>query len=291
MIYPCIDLANSIQKKSQQFAQNYAKQFGRNPCLAVILVGDDPASQVYVGKKSQALRENSIDCKDFILAKTISQKELEETVSKLNKDKNVDGILVQSPLPKQLNEKTIQQLIAPEKDVDGFHPQNAGNLLINTKQTLENGLPPCTPAGVMEVLHANSISVKGKHAVVLGRSNIVGKPMALMLLAHDATVTICHSQTKNLAAVCKSADIIVSAIGKAHFVNKDFVKEGAVVIDVGISRIEKAGKPSICGDVNAEEIKGYAQLVTPVPKGIGPMTIAMLLRNTVRAAYLQKSLQ
>lgn len=283
-IFTCKDLSTQILQATAIKAKMFAEKHGRQPCLAVILAGNDPASEVYVTKKGETCAKYNIDHKDFRLKETAKFQELEKLVDTLNKDPNVDGILVQSPLPKGWDERAIQNRILPAKDVDGFHPQNAGNLFIDAKHALANDLVPCTPAGVMEVLAANKIDCAGKHAVIIGRSTIVGKPMALMLLAHDATVTICHSRTKNLQEECKRADVLVSAIGRPHFIGAEHVKKGAVVIDVGISRLEMAGKTRIVGDVNAEAIREIASLITPVPNGIGPMTIALLIRNTMRAA-------
>ncbi len=287
-IFPCKDLATEILEAAAKNAQNFKQTHGRAPSLAVVLAGNDPASEVYVRKKGETCAKYGITHKDFRLKDSDGFAKLEKLVDDLNKDKTIDGILVQSPLPKGWDERTIQAQILPTKDVDGFHPVNAGELFIDAKQVLAQGLPPCTPAGVIEVLKANKIEIAGKHAVVVGRSTIVGKPMAMMLLAHDATVTICHSRTKNLAEECKRADILISAIGRPHFIGKDHVKNGAVVIDVGISRLEMAGKPKVVGDVDAEAIKNIASFITPVPNGIGPMTIAMLIRNTVRAANAER---
>lgn len=283
-IFTCKDLAAEILQTAALAAKSFAGKHGRAPCLAVVFAGNDPASEVYVRKKGETCAKYGIDHKDFRLQATSNFAELEQLIDELNKNPTVDGILVQSPLPQGWNERAIQARILPSKDVDGFHPQNAGRLFIDPKHALAAGLPPCTPAGVMEVLKANNIDCSGKHAVVIGRSMIVGKPMAMMLLAHDATVTICHSRTKDLQAECKRADILVSAIGRPHFIGADHVKQGAVVIDVGISRLEMAGKARIVGDVDANALQEIASLITPVPNGIGPMTIALLIRNTVRAA-------
>jgi len=251
-----------------------SKAFGRAPHLAVVLVGDDPASQIYVRNKERTCAETGIVSSAHRVDADISQKTLEELVGGLVEDDAIDGVLVQAPLPRHLDLLAVQALVAPDKDVDGFHPVNVGRLSI--------GLPclaPCTPAGVMELLKHYNISCEGKKAVVLGRSNIVGKPMAMMLVAASATVTVCHSRTANLAGECRAADILVAAIGRPRFVTKDMVKPGAVVIDVGINRTEQG----LCGDVDFEAIKDVASAITPVPGGIGPMTIAMLLSNTVTA--------
>lgn len=283
-VFSCEALADSIGQKVAKGAAAFRKNHGRAPCLAVVLVGDDPASHIYVRKKGEAARKFGIDPRDHSLPGKTTEAELLKLIGKLNSDPGVDGILVQSPLPAQISEKRVQAAISPAKDVDGFHPENAGQLLIDAKAAMQSGLVPCTPAGVMEVLADRGIEVRGKHAVVVGRSNIVGKPMAAMLLAYDATVTICHSRTTDLAAECKRADILVSAVGKPHLIGAKHVKPGAVVIDVGISRVQKDGKPKIVGDVDTEAVRGSAALITPVPRGIGPMTIALLLRNTLRAA-------
>ena len=289
-IFSCANLSEKIIQQVHACSQNFAKNTGSNPCLAVVLVGNDPASHVYVKKKSEACARGGVDVKDFILPEKTSVAELEALLQKLNSDKKINGILVQSPLPKHFDERKIQALIDPAKDVDGFHPQNAGALFIDTKKCLAEGLPPCTPAGVMEVFKEKNISLAGKHAVVIGRSTIVGKPMAFMLLSENATVTIAHSKTKNLAQECARADILVAAIGKSKFVTSDFIKKGAVVIDVGINRVEKNGKWTLAGDVDASSVAQIAALITPVPKGIGPMTIALLIRNTARAALQQHKL-
>lgn len=285
LIFPCTDLAERIQTRTQESANEFAARFGRRPCLAVILVGNDAGSEVYVRNKGMSCKKYGIDHKDFRLQESDGFAKLVQIVQELNRDKTVDGILVQSPLPKGWSEEEIQSLIDPAKDVDGFHPQNVGELLLHTRRTLDQGLAPCTPAGVIEVLKDRGITMRGKHAVVVGRSNIVGKPMGLMLLAHDATVTYCHSHTPDLAKITSQADILISAIGKARAIGRNHVKHGAAVIDVGICRETKDGKTSIVGDVDAKALMGHAGLVTPVPKGIGPMTIALLLRNTVRAAW------
>ncbi|MGE3261621.1 MAG: bifunctional 5,10-methylenetetrahydrofolate dehydrogenase/5,10-methenyltetrahydrofolate cyclohydrolase [Bacteriovoracia bacterium] len=269
-----------LAEKTLSEARAGAAKLQRKPGLAVVLVGDDPASSIYVKKKTETCRKYGLHAEDFHLQPSEGFAKLEETILQLNARKDIDGILVQSPLPSGWDERKIQALIDPAKDVDGFHPQNAGALLIDAKQTLASGLPPCTPAGVMEILREAKIPTSGKHAVVLGRSSIVGKPMALMLLGADATVTIAHSKTKNLAELCAGADILVVAVGKARFVAKEFVKPGAVIIDVGINRDGKR----VVGDVDARSVMGIASFLTPVPNGVGPMTIAMLIRNTVRAA-------
>lgn len=248
---------------------------GNQPGLAVVLVGDDPASRVYVNNKKKACAEAGIYSEEFTLPAETTQEELLALVKELNERSDIHGILCQLPLPKHLDDKAVIAAISPEKDVDAFHAANVGHILIGDYTFL-----PCTPAGVMELLHRSDISVEGKHCVVIGRSNIVGKPMAMLLLHENATVTICHSRTQNLKDVCRSADVLVAAVGRAGFVTPDMVKEGAVVVDVGINR-NAEGK--LCGDVDpaVEEVAGY---ITPVPGGVGPMTIAMLLKNTITAA-------
>jgi len=249
---------------------------GLTPGLAVVLVGTDPASQVYVGHKEKACKEVGFHSEVYRLPATTSQKELLELIEKLNSDSKIHGILVQLPLPKHLNEKEIINKISPTKDVDGFHPISAGALLIG-----EKGLQPCTPKGCIHLIKQTGIEISGKKAVVVGRSNIVGKPIALMLLQENATVTICHSRTKDLQAELLQADIVVAAVGKVNFITADMIKPGAVVIDVGINRLEN-GK--LAGDVNFEKVKEKAAWITPVPGWVGPMTIAMLLKNTLEAA-------
>lgn len=249
----------------------FEKEYGRKPCLAVILAGEDPASQVYVRNKIKGCEFVGIKSLSFTLPETVSQRETEELVNSLADDDRVDGILVQLPLPKGLDEKRLLSLIPPEKDVDGFHPVNVGKLMLGEKTVVS-----CTPFGVMQLLKSYNIDVAGKNAVVVGRSNIVGKPMAMLLLKENATVTICHSKTQNLKEICRNADILVAAIGKAEFITADMVKNGAVVIDVGINRLN--GK--LKGDVDFENVREKASFITPVPGGVGPMTIAMLLTNT-----------
>ena len=246
------------------------------PGLAAILVGENPASKVYVRNKRKACEEAGIVSSEHALPEHTSEADLLSLIDKLNNDPAIHGILVQLPLPKSLNERKVLDAVTPEKDIDGFHYMNVGKLVAN-----ENGFYPCTPLGVIALLKAMEVTIAGSHAVVVGRSNIVGKPMALLLLHENATVTICHSKTKNLPEICRQADILVAAIGKAKFVTADMVKEGAVVIDVGINRTE-AGK--LVGDVNFEAVSEKTFAITPVPGGVGPMTIAMLLKNTLQSA-------
>ncbi len=248
---------------------------GVEPCLAVIIVGDNPASRIYVNNKKKACAEVGIRSEEIALPANTTQEELLACIKELNEREDVDGILCQLPLPSPLDDKAVIAAIDPGKDVDAFHAENVGHIMIGDFSFL-----PCTPAGVMELLHRSNISVAGKECVVIGRSNIVGKPMAMLLLHENATVTICHSRTADLAAVCRRADILVSAVGRADFVTPDMVKPGAVVIDVGMNR-NAEGK--LCGDV-ADAVNEVAGFLTPVPGGVGPMTIAMLLKNTVTSA-------
>ena len=255
---------------------------GIKPGLAVIIVGDDPASRVYVNNKKKDCEKVGFLSKEFALPATTTQEELLSLVKELNEDKEINGILCQLPLPKGLDEKDVIEAISPLKDVDAFHASNVGKIMIGDYDFL-----PCTPAGVMEMLHSYNIPVEGKECVVIGRSNIVGKPMAMLLLHENGTVTITHSRTKNLKEVTKRADILVAAIGKPKFVTADMVKEGAVVIDVGMDRDEN-GK--LCGDVDFENVKEKCSAITPVPGGVGPMTIAVLMKNTLKACKIQNNL-
>lgn len=247
--------------------------------LAVVIVGNNQASRVYVNNKKKACEVCGIKSYEYALPEETTEEQLLELVDTLNEDKNINGILVQLPLPKQINEEKIIERISPLKDVDAFHATNVGKIMIGNYAFL-----PCTPAGVMELIHSTGTEISGKECVVIGRSNIVGKPMAMLLLHENATVTICHSRTKDLAEVCRRADILVSAVGKADFVTADMVKDGAVVIDVGMNR-NAEGK--LCGDVKYDEVEPKASYITPVPGGVGPMTIAMLMKNTLMAKKLQ----
>lgn len=251
------------------------EQLGVKPGLAVILVGNDPASEIYVRNKGKGCEETGMLSRTIRLDEGITQEELEEEIHRLNEDPAIHGILVQLPLPAHLNEHAALAKILPEKDVDGFHLINAGHLMTGTE-----GVIPCTPKGALYMIRSAGIDMNGKEAVVIGRSNIVGKPMAMLLLQQNCTVTLCHSRTKDLASHTRRADILVAAVGKPHFVTADMVKPGAVVIDVGINRVE--GK--VCGDVDFESVKETAGWITPVPGGVGRMTIAMLLANTLDAA-------
>lgn len=250
--------------------------------LAVVIVGNNPASRVYVNNKKKACAEVGFESSEYALPEETTQEELLALVDKLNNDDKVNGILVQLPLPSQIDEKAVINAIRPEKDVDAFHPVNVGKIMIGDFAFL-----PCTPAGVMELIKSTGVDISGKECVVIGRSNIVGKPMAMLLLHKNGTVTICHSKTKNLAEVCRRADILVAAVGRANFVTADMIKEGAVVIDVGMNRLEN-GK--LCGDVNFAECFEKAGYITPVPGGVGPMTIAMLMRNTLTSAKIKAGL-
>lgn len=263
-------------KENLKIEVDKLKEQGINPKLAVIMVGDNSASAVYVKNKSNACKKVGIDFEEFLLPEETTEDELIELIEKLNVDNTVDGILLQSPVPNHININRAFETISPKKDVDGFNAVNVGNLTIG-----RDCFVSCTPYGVMRMLEEYNIDVAGKTAVVIGRSNIVGKPMLQCLLSKDATVTICHSKTKNLEEVVSKADIVIAAIGKPNFVTGNMIKEGAVVIDVGINRLED-GK--LCGDVNFEEASQKASYITPVPGGVGPMTVAMLVENVVKAA-------
>jgi methylenetetrahydrofolate dehydrogenase (NADP+)/methenyltetrahydrofolate cyclohydrolase len=265
---------------------------GRRPGLAVVLVGEDPASKAYVGSKEKACQEAGMHSVKIARDATISEPELLAIVAQLNADPAVHGILVQLPLPKHIDSAKVLNSVDPRKDVDGFHPVNVGKLVIGDPTALR----PCTPYGVQQMLIRSGIETKGAHAVIVGRSTIVGKPMANLLIQQgaggDATVTVCHSRTKDLPAVCRSADILVAAIGRAEFVTKEFVRPGAVVIDVGINRVDDATLPRgyrLAGDVKYGEVAELASAITPVPGGVGPMTIAMLMQNTLQAMQQAKA--
>lgn len=256
------------------------KSEGIFPCLAVIIVGKNPASEIYVNNKKKSCAELGIKSLEYALPEETTEEELLSLIEKLNVDGEVDGILCQLPLPEHICEKNVINAISPEKDVDAFHPTNVGHIMIGDYAFL-----PCTPAGVMEFLEEYKIDVSGKNCVVLGRSNIVGKPMTMLLVKANATVTVCHSKTSDISEFTKKADLIVSAVGKPKLITADMVKEGAVIIDVAINRLEN-GK--ICGDVDFENVKDKASYITPVPGGVGPMTIATLMKNTVTAATNNK---
>lgn len=270
-------ISKDIKEELKAEVASLAAQ-GRKCCLAVIQVGNDPASSVYVGNKKKACAYVGIESLAYELPEETTEEELLTIIDKLNKDADVHGILCQLPLPKHINEDHVIKAISPKKDVDGFHPQNVGALVIG-----EKGFVSCTPAGIIQLLKRSNIEMDGKHCVVVGRSNIVGKPMSLLMLRENATVTICHSHTRNLKEICKEADILIVAIGKPQFIGKEYVKDGAVVIDVGIHRDENN---KLCGDVKYDEVEPVASYITPVPGGVGPMTIAMLMYNCVEAMKL-----
>lgn len=253
------------------------KAQGKDVCLAVIQVGNDPASSVYVGNKKKACEYIGAKSLAYELKEETTNEELLDLIDKLNNDDSVNGILVQLPLPKHLNEDEVLKRINPDKDVDGFHPVNVGRLSIG-----EKGFVSCTPAGIIELLKRSDVDIEGKECVVIGRSNIVGKPMAMLMLRENATVTICHSRTKDLKDVTKRADILIVAIGKPKMIDASYVKEGAVVIDVGIHRVDPNSK-KLCGDVDYDSVEPIASKITPVPGGVGPMTIAMLMNNLVNS--------
>jgi len=270
-----LDIKNELKERVAKY-----KEQGIEITLAVVKVGNDPASAVYVRNKEKACEYVGINSKTLALPEETTEEELLNVVKELNEDKNVNGILVQLPLPKHIDESKVLLTIDSTKDVDGFHPVNVGKMVIG-----EDTFLPCTPAGIIEMIKRTDIDIEGKECVVIGRSNIVGKPMAMLMLKENATVTIAHSRTKDLKEVTKRADIIVAAIGKAKFVTADYVKEGAVVIDVGMDRDEN-GK--LCGDVDFESVSKVASAITPVPGGVGPMTVTMLLVNCLRSVELNK---
>lgn len=275
------ELAGKV-KTSLKIDVETLKQKGINPGLAVIIVGNDPASRVYVNHKKNDCAEIGIKSFEYALPEETSEKELLDLIETLNNDNNVNGILVQLPIPKHIDEEKVIAAINPLKDADCFHPVNVGNLMIGKPQFL-----PCTPAGVVELLEENDIQIEGKNCVVVGRSNIVGKPQAILLLSKNGTVTVCHSKTKNMQECCKNADILVVAIGKAEFIKPEFVKPGAVVIDVGVSR---GADGKLVGDVQFNTVSEIASAITKVTGGVGPMTRAMLMKNTVKAALIQNNL-
>ena len=274
------EVSARIKAELKTEVENLKKE-GINPGLAVIIVGEDPASQVYVRNKERACEECGIYSEKYALPAETTQEELLKLIDELNNKSSISGILVQLPVPKHIDEKTIINAIAPNKDVDTFHPVNVGKIMVGNYDFV-----PCTPAGVMELIKESGIDVSGKECVIVGRSNIVGKPQAMLLLHQNGTVTICHSKTKNLAEKTKNADILVAAVGIPNFIKGDMIKKGAVVIDVGINRLENK---KLCGDVEFESAEKVAGAITPVPGGVGPMTIAMLMKNTVKAAILNKS--
>ena len=276
--------AISANVKAQVKAEaDKLKEQGIQIGLAVVIVGNNPASRVYVNNKKKACAEVGFNSYEYALPEETTQEELLDLVKKLNVDDKVNGILFQLPLPTHIDENAVINTIRPEKDVDAFHPENVGHIMIGDFNFL-----PCTPAGVMEMLAQSGIETEGKDCVVIGRSNIVGKPMAMLLLHKNATVTICHSRTKNLAEICRRADILVAAVGRAKFVTADMIKDGAVVIDVGMNRLE-SGK--LCGDVDYDGCFEKAGYITPVPGGVGPMTIAMLMKNTLTSAKVKNNIK
>ncbi|HSL92294.1 MAG TPA: bifunctional methylenetetrahydrofolate dehydrogenase/methenyltetrahydrofolate cyclohydrolase FolD [Candidatus Limnocylindrales bacterium] len=266
----------AVRAEIRERAAKFTARTGIRPCLVAVLVGEDPASRLYVRNKGKACVEAGMLSRQIDLPATTPEKELLDLVAQLNADDSVHGILVQLPLPDQIDESKVIEAVAPSKDVDGFHPVNAGRLLIG-----EPGFIPCTPFGILKLLEYEKVDLKGKHAVVVGRSNIVGKPVALLLLSRHATVTICHSRTQDLPGVVRSADVVIAAVGKAEMVRGSWIKPGAVVIDVGINRLPDG---RLVGDVAFEEARAVAGMITPVPGGVGPMTITMLLHNTLEAA-------
>jgi len=282
-------IAQEIRSEVAQQAAEFASAHGRKPCLATVLVGEDPASQVYIRMKHKACEKEGLDSRHHMLPDGATEEQLLEQIAELNADDAVNGILVQLPVPDQINEKKVLDAIDPLKDVDAFHPENVGRIVQGRPRFL-----PCTPYGIQQMLHRKGIEVSGKHVVVIGRSEIVGKPMAMMLMQRgselgresaNGTVTVCHSRTADLPGVCRQADILIAAIGVAKFVTADMVKPGAAVIDVGINRTDDG----LVGDVDFDAVKEVAGHITPVPGGVGPLTIAMLLHNTLIAARLQAS--
>lgn len=273
------EVSLAVREQIRADVHAFTETTGKRPGLAVVIVGEDPASQVYVRNKKRGCEEVGIYSEEYAMPAETTEEELLALIDKLNHDPKINGILVQLPLPRHLDEEKILLAIDPRKDVDAFHPQNVGKIMIGNFSFL-----PCTPAGVMQLLKHYGVDICGKHCVIIGRSNIVGKPQAMLMLKENATVTICHSKTKDLAEITRLADIVVAAVGRPKFVTADMVKEGAVVIDVGINRMED-GK--LCGDVDFANVEPKAAYITPVPGGVGPMTITMLLQNTLTAAKEQ----
>ncbi len=276
-------VSQSVKDRIKKEAAELKEKYGLTAGLAVIIVGDNPASRIYVNNKKKACEYVGFDSYEYALPQETTQSELVELINKLNNDEKIDGILCQLPLPKHIDENAVINSIASNKDVDAFHPVNVGKIMIGDYSFL-----PCTPAGVMELIASTGVEIQGKECVVVGRSNIVGKPMSMLLLHKSGTVTICHSKTKDLKAECLKADILVVAVGVPNLIKGDMIKEGAVVIDVGMNRLEN-GK--LCGDVEFETASEKAEYITPVPGGVGPMTIAMLMQNTLTAAKLNKKLK
>ena len=275
------EISEKLRKELKKNIDQLKNTQNLQPSIAVIIVGNDPASKVYVKNKNNACQEIGIKSYEFALPETTSENELLQLITELNNRSDINGILVQMPLPRHINEKTVIEHINPLKDVDAFHETNVGKIMTGNFKFL-----PCTPAGIIHLLDKSNIEISGKHCVVIGRSNIVGKPLAMLMLHRNATVTICHSKTQNLEEICRTADILVAAVGKANFVTANMIKSGAVVIDVGINRCDN-GK--LCGDVDFENVKEIASSITPVPGGVGPMTISVLMQNTLTAALLQNN--
>jgi methylenetetrahydrofolate dehydrogenase (NADP+) / methenyltetrahydrofolate cyclohydrolase len=276
--------ANQLCNKLTEEVAQLKQQHGLHPCIAVVLVGEDPASQIYVKNKVKRCQQTGIESKQYRLPSTVDERTLVDLISTLNANAKVHGILVQLPLPPQINEKAVINAIAAKKDVDGFHIENAGALAVG-----ENQRVPCTPLGSLMLLKDCLGDLSGKHAVVVGRSNIVGKPMANLLLQQHCTVTIAHSRTNNIKDICRQADILIAAVGKPRFIQADWVKPGATVIDVGINRVQEADKSRLVGDVDFDAVVDIAKAITPVPGGVGPMTIACLMYNTIAAAKQQNA--
>ena len=281
--------AEKLLKEIHPLSKGFSNNFNRKPCLTVILVGENPASKIYVKNKILVAKKIDIESKEIILNSDVTEDELIHHISILNKDQNVDGILVQLPLPKHISEKKIINIISPSKDVDGFHPKNFGKLFMGDPKFI-----PCTPLGCLYMLKHEIEDIKGKNAVIIGRSNIVGKPMASLLLSSDCSVTITHSKSKNIEEHTRKADILIVAVGIPKMIDEKFIKPGAIVIDVGINRLESknndnsSNKGVLVGDVKFEKVLKIAKKITPVPGGVGPMTIACLMHNTVKAAYINK---
>ena len=281
--------AEKLLKEIHPLSKEFLHNFNRKPCLTVILVGDNPASKIYVKNKILVAKKIDIETREILLSSDITEDELIKHISILNKDQNVDGILVQLPLPKHISEKKIINLISPLKDVDGFHPRNFGKLFMGDPKFI-----PCTPLGCLYMLKQEIEDIKGKNAVIIGRSNIVGKPMASLLLSSDCSVTITHSKSKNIEEYTRKADILIVAVGIPEMIDEKFIKPGAIVIDVGINRLESknndnsSNKGVLVGDVKFEKVLKIAKKITPVPGGVGPMTIACLMHNTIKAAYINK---
>ena len=273
-------IAKAVRLEVAEEVQAIFEQDGVKPKLAVILVGEDPASQTYVKSKEKACAQAGMESESYRLPESTTEEELLTLIAQLNEDPSVNGILVQLPLPKTISEDKVLMAISPQKDVDGFHPHSVGCLCIGQK-----GYVSCTPAGIIQLLKRSNIEIAGKECVIIGRSNIVGKPMSLLMLRENATVTVAHSRTENLKEVCKRADILIVAVGKPKMVTADYVKEGAVVIDVGIHRNENN---KLCGDVDFDDVAPHCSAITPVPGGVGPMTIAMLMNNCVESATLSQ---